>query len=118
MKLIDNVKFAIAYSFMYSSRPGTPAANMDQLDIKVKKARLNALQSLLKEQQKNYNSSFVNNNIEVLFERNGRHKNQYIGRSIYNQSVFIQSKKNIIGSILNVMVKRSTDFALEACFNE
>ena len=51
MQFIDQVKFVIAYSFMYSSRPGTPAANLKQISLNVKKARLNALQALLKEQQ-------------------------------------------------------------------
>ena len=85
--------------------------------MNVKKARLHALQTLLKEQQKNYNKNFVNKKIEVLFDRKGRHNNQYIGRSIYNQSVFIESNKNLIGTILQVPIKRSTDFALEASLN-
>ena len=51
MQFIDQVNFVIAYSFMYSSRPGTPAANLEQINLNVKKARLKALQTLLKEQQ-------------------------------------------------------------------
>ncbi len=115
MELIENVKFSIAYSFMFSPRPGTPAFNLKNIDKNIKKARLSALQSLLKNQQKNYNKSFVGKKIEVLFDRRGRYKNQYIGRSIYNQSVFINSEKNLIGKINNVSITRSTDFALEAC---
>ena len=79
----------------------------------VKKARLSALQSLLKKQQAAYNKSFVKKTIEVLFDRQGRHKNQFIGRSIYNQSVFIESKENLIGKILKTKILRSTNFALE-----
>lgn len=118
MQFIDQVKFIIAYSFMYSARPGTPAANLKQINSDVKKARLSALQALLKEQQKSFNKSFVNKKIEVIFDRKGRYKNQYIGRSIYNQSVFISSKINLIGSILQVRIKQSTDFALEATLSE
>ena len=44
--------------------------------------------------------------------------NQYIGRSIYNQSTFIENSKNLIGSIQQVLIKRSTDFALEATLND
>ncbi len=113
MKFIENVNFAIAYSFMFSSRPGTPASNLKEIDLSIKKARLRALQSLLKEQQKNYNKSFVNNTLEILFERRGRHNKQYIGRSIYNQSVFVNSVSSLIGKILNTKIIRSTDFALE-----
>ena len=113
MKLVKNVNFAIAYSFMFSSRPGTPASKLKEVDLSIKKARLSALQSLLKEQQKNYNKSFVNSSLEILFDRKGRHKNQYIGRSIYNQSVFVNSESSLIGKKLNVKIVRSTDFALE-----
>ena len=118
MKFIDKIKFVIAYSFMYSPRPGTPSANLKQIKLNVKKARLYALQALLKKQQRYYNKNFVNKKIEVLFDRKGRHKNQYIGRSIYNQSVFIENKKNLIGSIKKVQIKKSTDFALEAILSE
>ena len=53
MKFIENIKFVIAYSFMFSSRQGTPASKLEEIDLSVKKARLSALQALLKEQQKN-----------------------------------------------------------------
>ena len=114
MNLIKEVEFSIAYSFMFSPRPGTPAYKLTDIDKNIKKARLSALQSLLKEQQKNFNMSFVGKELEVLFDRKGRNQNQYIGRSIYNQSVFITSKENLIGKILQVPIIRSTDFALEA----
>ena len=113
MKLIEKVNFSIAYSFMYSPRPGTPASNLKEIDLLTKKARLSALQSLLKEQQINYNKLFVNQSIKVLFDKEGRHNNQYVGRSIFNQSVFSNSENNIIGKILNTKIVRSTDFALE-----
>ena len=71
MKFVENVNFSIAYSFMFSSRPGTPASKFKEVDLSIKKARLSALQSLLKEQQKNYNKSFVNRELEILFDRKG-----------------------------------------------
>ena len=114
MNLVKEVEFSIAYSFMFSPRPGTPAHKLEDINKNIKKARLSALQSLLKEQQKNFNMSFVGKELEVLFDRKGRNQNQYIGRSIYNQSVFITSKENLIGKILQVPIIRSTDFALEA----
>ena len=51
--------------------------------------------------------------LEVLFEKKGRHKNQFIGRSIYNQSVFATSETNLINKITNAKITNSTDFALE-----
>ncbi len=116
MKFVDEVKFVIAYSFMYSQRLGTPAQKKDNIPLAEKKARLSALQSLLKNQQKNYNNSFIEKNMEILFEKKGRYKNQYIGRSIYNQSVFINSEKNLINKVENVNIVRSTNFALESVF--
>ena len=113
MKFIDEVGFVIAYSFMYSMRPGTPAQKKDNIPLAEKKARLSALQSLLKKQQKIFNKSFEGKNIEILFEKKGRYKNQYTGRSIYNQSVFINSEINLINTIKNVQILKSTDFALE-----
>ena len=113
MQLIEKVKFVIAYSFIFSPRPGTPAYNIPDIDKSIKKARLSALQSLLKEQQKNYNESFVGKKLEVLFDRKGRYTNQYIGRTIYNQSVFTSSKKNLIGKIVDTLIIKSTNFALE-----
>ena len=79
-----------------------------------KKARLSALQSLLKEQQKKFNKSFVGSNMEILFEKKGRYQNQYIGRSIYNQSVFTKNDKNLINTIKKVKILNSTDFSLES----
>ena len=114
MELIEQVEFAIAYSFMFSPRPGTPAFNLNDIDKATKKARLSALQSILKNQQKKFNKSFVGKKLEVLFDRKGRHANQYIGRSIYNQSVFATSRESLIGKTNNVSIIRSTNFALEA----
>ena len=114
MKLIEQVEFSSAYSFIFSPRPGTPAFKLQDIDKSIKKARLSALQSLLKEQQINYNKSFVGKKINILFDRKGRYDNQYIGRSIYNQSVFANSGKNILGQTISANIIRSTDFALEA----
>ena len=114
MKFVNEINYVIAYSFMYSKRPGTPAQKKDNIPLAEKKARLSALQSLLKEQQKNYNKSFVGRKLEVLFEKKGRHKDQFIGRSIYNQSVFTNSKFDLINKIENVEIINSTDFALES----
>ena len=60
-----------------------------------------------------YNLSFVNKTMNILFYKTGRHNNQFIGRSIYNQSIFTESKENIIGKSKDIFIKRSTNFALE-----
>ena len=113
MQFIEKIKFVIAYSFIYSPRPGTPAQHKDNIDQSLKKARLSALQSLLTQQQTKFNKSFINKNMEVLFEKKGRHKDQFIGRTIYNQSTFINTKEKILKKILKVKITNSTNFALE-----
>ena len=113
MKFIEKVKFVIAYSFIYSPRPGTPAQHNDNIENPIKKARLSALQSLLNHQQYLYNKSFLNKKVEVLFEKKGRQDNQFIGRTIYNQSTFINSKEKLLNKILKVKITNSTNFALE-----
>ncbi len=113
MKFIEKVNFVIAYSFIYSPRPGTPAQYKDNVEVAEKKARLSALQSLLTQQQVSYNKSFLNKKMDVLFEKKGRHENQFIGRTIYNQSTFINSKDKILNKILEVKITNSTNFALE-----
>ena len=113
MKLVAQVKFVIAYSFMFSPRPGTPAFKLNDIDKKIKKARLSALQSLLKQQQMEFNKSFINKEMDILFEKTGRHKDQYIGRTIYNQSAFTKHKDNLINKSKIAKITRSTDFALE-----
>jgi len=113
MKFIEKVNFVIAYSFIYSPRPGTPAQYKDNISILEKKARLSALQSLLTQQQINFNKSFVNKGMEVLFEKFGRHKDQFIGRTIYNQSTFVNSKDDLINKIMDVKIINSTNFSLE-----
>ena len=113
MTFVEEVKFVLAYSFMFSPRPGTPAFKLKDIDKRIKKARLSALQSLLKQQQAEFNKSFINKEMNILFEKIGRHKNQYIGRTIYNQSVFTKYKENLISKLKKGTIINSTDFALE-----
>jgi len=113
MSFVEEVKFVIAYSFMFSPRPGTPAFRLQDIDKRIKKARLSALQSLLTQQQAEFNKSFINKEMDILFEKIGRHKNQYIGRTIYNQSVFTEHKENLISKLKKSTIINSTDFALE-----
>ena len=88
MSLIRDVDYAQAYSFKYSARPGTPAAEMeDQVPEPVKDERLAALQAELGRQQQAFNEAGVGQRMAVLFERTGRAPGQIIGRSPYMQAV-------------------------------
>tara|TARA_R110000787_G_scaffold131775_1_gene243828 strand:- start:30881 stop:32242 length:1362 start_codon:yes stop_codon:yes gene_type:complete len=107
LQLVRDVKYAQAYSFKYSPRPGTPAAALESemIDEAVKSERLARLQALLNEQQLAYNQSFVGREIDVLLEREGKRDGQIVGRSPYMQSVFVPSPAHRIGRIATVIVQ-------------
>ena len=115
MDLIERVKFSSAYSFIYSPRPGTPAANMQQqLHDKIKSERLTRLQALLAEQQKQFNANTVGKDVTVIFDRRGRQDNQYLGRSEYNQAVHVVANEDLFGQMRKVRVTASTQSSLTA----
>ena len=105
LRLVTDVGFAQAYSFMYSPRPGTPAAASDEQVAGPRKAeRLAMLQSLLNEQQVAFNRSCERRKLAVLFERPGRHRGQLIGRSPYMQAVYADAPRQMIGQIADVHI--------------
>ena len=107
LNLVENIKFAQAYSFKYSSRPGTPASDLaEQVEEQVKSDRLNRLQALLNKQQHEFNLSCVGRVLPVLFEREGRDKGFLVGRSPYLQPVHVEATMNNIGSIMSVEIEQ------------
>jgi tRNA-2-methylthio-N6-dimethylallyladenosine synthase len=107
LALIDAVGYGQAYSFKYSPRPGTPAANEeDQLPDEVKSERLQQLQALLGEQQLAFNASCAGRVMPVLFDRRGRGETQLIGRSPYLQSVHVEdAPAHLFGKIVDVIIE-------------
>lgn len=115
MDLVERIGYASAYSFKYSPRPGTPAAEMEsQIDEEVKKQRLALLQKRLTEQQKSFNESKVGSQMTVLLEKNGRHEGQLIGRSPYLQSVHVAVEHAKIGDMIEVQIEGATLNSLKA----
>ncbi|MBX3478154.1 MAG: tRNA (N6-isopentenyl adenosine(37)-C2)-methylthiotransferase MiaB [Brevundimonas sp.] len=105
MDLVRRVGYASAFSFIYSPRPGTPAATMAaQAPAQVAKDRLHALQQLLIQQQIAFNESQAGKTLPVLFEKVGRHRQQAIGRSPYLQSVHVEDARDLIGRIVPVTI--------------
>ncbi len=104
LDLIERVGFAQAYSFKYSPRPGTPAAEMEQIDETVKASRLARLQDLLADQQRAFNHSLTGRTLDVLFEKPGRLPGQIVGRSPYLQPVQVNAPQDRIGTIAAVRV--------------
>jgi tRNA-2-methylthio-N6-dimethylallyladenosine synthase len=100
LNLVDEIGFAQAYSFKYSPRPGTPAADRsDQVAEDVKRERLAILQEKLKAQQVAFNSQQAGKTLPVLWERKGRLDGQVIGRSPYLQAVHAQGSDSLLGAI-------------------
>src|SRR5690242_15708141 len=92
LQIVDAVRYASAYSFKYSARPGTPAAVMeDQILREVMDERLQRLQERINTHQLAFNRSKVGLNTGVLIERKGKHEGQMIGRSPWLQSVHIET---------------------------
>jgi tRNA-2-methylthio-N6-dimethylallyladenosine synthase len=105
LSLIDDVGFVGAYSFMYSARPGTPAADMDDQVLQEEKTeRLHRLQAVITHRQRDFNAGFVGRAIEVLLEKPGRLPGQLVGRSPYLQAVQVMAPATLIGSVRRVAV--------------
>jgi tRNA-2-methylthio-N6-dimethylallyladenosine synthase len=107
LALIREVRFAAAFSFKYSPRPGTPAAMLEtQLPERVKDERLQRLQALLREQTDAFNRACLGQVVPVLVEKPGRHPGQIVGRSPWLQAVHLQAPDAAIGTMLDVRLVR------------
>jgi tRNA-2-methylthio-N6-dimethylallyladenosine synthase len=104
MRLVNEVGFALAYSFKYSPRPGTPAAALPQLAEDVKDARLYELQAVLRQQQTSFNESKEGQTMPVLFSGPGRRPGQQAGRSPYMQPVVVEYDGDLTGEICAVEI--------------
>lgn len=105
LNLVTQVKYAQAYSFKYSPRPGTPAAAESvQVAESVKDERLQSLQALINEQQAAFNADMAGRTIPVLLERDGRHSGQLVGRSPYMQAVHLDAPATLRNRIVDVTI--------------
>jgi tRNA-2-methylthio-N6-dimethylallyladenosine synthase len=92
LRIVDEVRYASAYSFKYSARPGTPAAVMEgQIPRELMDERLQRLQERINAHQIAFNTKKVGVDTQVLVERKGRHDGQMIGRSPWLQSVHVET---------------------------
>ena len=95
LRLVADIGFASAFSFKYSPRPGTPAAEIaEQVPEAVKAERLARLQNLLETQRQAFNRGTVGRTLDVLLEKPGRHPGQIAGKSPYLQPVQIESDRH------------------------
>ena len=108
LRLVDEVRYAQAYSFKYSPRPGTPAADMEnQVPAALMDERLQRLQAALNRDQMAFNKASLGKRCSVLVERKGRHPGQWLGKSPWLQSVHFPGKNSddtAIGDLVEVQL--------------
>ncbi len=104
LDLVRTVGYGQSYSFKYSPRPGTPAAERAQVDADVASDRLQRLQALLVEQQRAHQAAMVGKEVEVLFEKPGREAGQMGGKSDHLHAVHVTSDRVTTGDIARVRI--------------
>lgn len=113
LALIERVTFASAYSFKYSIRPGTPAAEMpDQIAEDLKDRRLQELQRLISRQQKQFQNSMVGQTLDILVEKTGRYPGQVSGKSPHLLAVAFDASPHLIGQVVKVEITESVTNSL------
>ena len=114
LSIVSDAGYAMAYSFKYSPRPGTPAATMDgQIANEVSDERLQRLQTLLVDQQTAFNATTVGRTTDILLERQGKLPGQLIGKSPWLQSVHVVAPGLNIGDIVTVAITESGPMSLK-----
>jgi tRNA-2-methylthio-N6-dimethylallyladenosine synthase len=113
LALAARAGFAQAFSFKYSMRPGTPAANLDgQVPEQTKRERLHALQALLDRDRHAFDRKTIGRRLEILFEGKGRKPGQIAGRSPYLQAVYVEGPDELIGQIATVDIMAASPNSL------
>jgi tRNA-2-methylthio-N6-dimethylallyladenosine synthase len=105
LSIVREVGYASAYTFKYSTRPGTPGANLpDQVPEPVKTERLARLNDLVTTQMRDFGRSVVGRTLDVLLEKPGRMPGQLGGRSPYLQAVHLEASPDLIGTVQPVLI--------------
>jgi len=114
LTLVEEVGFAGAYTFAYSPRPGTPAAELDdQVPDSEKSERLQRLQALITRHWHGFNASFAGKTLDVLLEKPGKLPGQLVGKSPYLQAVQVMAPRSLIGTVVPVTI---TDIGTNTLF--
>ncbi|MGO4839106.1 TRAM domain-containing protein, partial [Rhizobiaceae sp. 2RAB30] len=108
LSVVREVRYAQAFSFKYSPRPGTPGADMtNHVPEHVRDERLQRLQALLVEHQQEFTVGMVGKTMSTLIEKPGRQAGQRVGRSPWLQPVIVDEKAGEIGDIVSVRIMRA-----------
>ena len=109
IRLVETIDYAAAYSFKYSRRPGTPAADMfSQVPMEVMDERLQRLQALLRDQQTRFNQCQIGKTLPVLVTGTARNAGQLAGRTPYLQATHFEGDESLIGQIVDVTMENAT----------
>ena len=106
VELMKKVKFINAYSFIYSTRPGTPAFNLKEIDKNLAKERLSILQHISRKIKTEYRNTLISKTTPVLFENKTQEENKYFGRDEHFNSVIVECEDKPISKIKNVKITR------------
>ena len=106
INLIKKIKFINSYSFIFSPRPGTKAANLNPIDNEIAKERLMKVQEYLFKFQLNMNKSYINKSIAVLVENKIEGQDKFFGRNEYMNSVIFNGNPNLIGKNINIKIAK------------
>jgi tRNA-2-methylthio-N6-dimethylallyladenosine synthase len=113
LALVTQISYAGAYSFKYSPRPGTPAADMrETVSAEEMGERLVRLQELIDSQQSAFNLAAIGTTVDVLFERSARNPGQIVGRTAYLQPAHVMASAEIIGKVLPVSIESLERYSL------
>jgi len=113
LALVEQIGYAGAYSFKYSPRPGTPAADMQEMVSATEMdERLERLQGLIDSQQSAFNRAAIGTIVDVLFERAARNPGQLVGRTAYLQPAHVMASPEIIGRVLPVRIDSLERYSL------
>ena len=104
VKLMRKVEFINSYSFIFSARPGTPAAKMQQVEEDISKKRLIIFQKIAEEIKMKYRKNLLGKKRFVLFENKVTNKNQFFGRDEFSNSVIVKSEDDLQGKINEVTI--------------
>ena len=105
LKLLKEVEFINCYSFIYSTRPGTPAAKLEKIEESVAKNRLMQFQKLAENIKFKYKKNLINKKATVLFENKMKNrKDEYFGRDEFLNSVIVKAKQNLNGKIKKIKI--------------
>ena len=112
LELVKKIKFINSYSFIFSPRPGTKAAELKLIDNEISKERLKKIQKYLFDHQISMNRSFEKKSIEVLVENKIQGQSKLFGRNKYLNSVIFNGDENNIGKMLKVKIESSNQNSL------